>query len=169
MKKSVHSEVIKQAVFDKLKSRGVKIEELAEVVYEMQIGYNPSLTLDVCFENVLAVLEKRELQHTILVGIELDLLAEQRKLSEPLQQLLEKDESLFGCDETIALGAAFSYGSIAITTFGHLDKEKIGVIKRYDTKAGKGEVHTFLDDLLCAIVAMAAARVAHNEREQEEM
>ena len=52
-------------------------------------------------------------------------LAEQGKLSEPLQQIVESDEGLFGVDETIALGAVFTYGSIAVTTFGHLDKNKM--------------------------------------------
>ncbi len=50
----------------------------------------------------------------------------QRKklLSSPLQQIIESDEGLFGVDETIALGSVFTYGSIAVTTFGHLDKQK---------------------------------------------
>ena len=73
-----------------------------------------------CIESVEGVLRKRELQHAILVGIELDELAEQGKLSAPLQQIVESDEGLFGVDETIALGAVFTYGSIAVTTFGHL-------------------------------------------------
>ena len=64
-------------------------------------------------------------------------LAEQGKLSAPLQQIVESDEGLFGVDETIALGAVFTYGSIAVTTFGHLDKNKMGIINELDTKKGQ--------------------------------
>lgn len=88
-------------------------------------------------------------------------------LSEPLQALVENDEGLFGVDETIALGSVLTYGSIALTTYGHLDKNKIGIIKKLDTKAGKG-VHTFLDDLVASISACAASRIAHKMRDLEE-
>ncbi len=97
------------------------------------------LTMAHCIESVEGVLRKRELQHAILVGIELDELAEQGKLSAPLQQIVESDEGLFGVDETIALGAVFTYGSIAVTTFGHLDKNKMGIINELDTKKGKSD------------------------------
>ena len=120
-----------------------------------------------CIESVEGVLRKRELQHAILVGIELDELAEQGKLSAPLQQIVESDEGLFGVDETIALGAVFTYGSIAVTTFGHLDKNKMGIINELDTKKGKG-IHTFLDDLVASVAACAASRIAHRTRDLEE-
>jgi phosphatidylglycerophosphatase A len=102
-----------------------------------------------------------------LVGIELDKLAEQKKLSEPLQSIIESDEGLFGVDETIAFGAVLGYGSIAVTTFGHLDKNKIGIIRELDTKKGNG-VHTFLDDMVGSIAASAASRLAHRLRDEEE-
>ena len=120
-----------------------------------------------CLESVEGVLRKRELQHAILVGIELDELAEQGKLSAPLQQIVESDEGLFGVDETIALGAVFTYGSIAVTTFGHLDKNKIGIINELDTKKGRG-IHTFLDDLVASVAACAASRLAHRTRDLAE-
>ena len=89
------------------------------------------------------------------------------KLSAPLQQIVESDEGLFGVDETIALGAVFTYGSIAVTTFGHLDKNKIGIINELDTKKGRG-IHTFLDDLVASIAACAASRIAHRTRDLPE-
>lgn len=107
------------------------------------------------------------MQHAILVGIELDELAEKKMLSAPLQQIVEADEGLFGVDETIALGAVFTYGSIAVTTFGHLDKNKIGLISKLDTKIG-GAVHTFLDDLVASIASSATSRLAHRTRDLEE-
>jgi phosphatidylglycerophosphatase A len=167
MKKTIHSKNIEIAAKKALIDRGVSIKDIAELVYEMQSPYQSDLTLSECIESVDAVLQKREIQHALLVGIELDKLAEEKKLSEPLQSLVEMDEGLFGVDETIALGAVFGYGSIAITTFGHLDKHKIGVIKKLDTKQVDG-VHTFLDDLVASVAASASARLAHVARDREE-
>ena len=167
MGKRVHSQEVRNAALRLLKERGVDIKDIAEIVYEMQSPYAPDLKLDACIESVLAVLEKREMQHAILVGVELDKLAEAGRLSEPLQSIIEQDEGLFGIDETIAIGAVFTYGSIAVTTYGHLDKAKTGIIKKLDTKTGKG-VHTFLDDLVAAIAANASSRLAHHLRDEEE-
>ncbi|MFC7442270.1 phosphatidylglycerophosphatase A [Laceyella putida] len=163
----VHSSEVKQAVMESLKDRGVSIEAIAEIVYEMQIPYNPGLTMEQCVESVLAVLNKRELQHAILVGVELDRLAEKNMLSEPLLSLVKEDEGLFGCDETLALGSVLGYGSIAVTTFGHLDKHKIGLIRELDTKKG-GPVQTFMDDLVASVAAAASGRLAHRLRDEEE-
>ena len=167
MKKRVHSKDVKAATMKLLAERGIEIIDVAEIVYEMQIPYAPTLKMEDCIESVEAVLEKREIQHALLVGIELDKLAEQNKLSEPLQSIVETDEGLFGVDETIAMGAVMGYGSIAITTFGHLDKQKIGIIERLDTKKGNG-VHTFLDDLIASLAANASSRLAHRIRDREE-
>jgi phosphatidylglycerophosphatase A len=167
MIRRVHSKEVRAAARRKLQERGVSVKDIAEIVYEMQSPYNENLTMDQCIESVEAVLEKREVQHAVLVGIELDVLAEQQKLSEPLQSIVESDEGLFGCDETLALGSVFGYGSIAVTTFGHLDKNKNGIIKKLDTKNGSG-VHTFLDDLVASIAASASSRIAHRQRDEEE-
>ncbi|MDY7221964.1 phosphatidylglycerophosphatase A [Halalkalibacterium halodurans] len=166
MKKPVPSHVVEQAARQKLLERGVTVRDIAEIVYSLQKPYNESMTLEDCIESTDAVLGKREIQHAILVGIELDVLAEQKKLSEPLQSIVEQDEGLFGVDETIALGSVFGYGSIAVTTFGYLDKQKEGIIKKLDEK--KPQVHTFLDDLISSIAANAAARIAHRSRDEEE-
>jgi phosphatidylglycerophosphatase A len=167
MHKPIHSKEVTKAALDKLQDRGVTIEDIAEIVYEMQFPYHNELEMDDCIESVKKVLLKREIQHAILVGVELDQLAEKKMLSEPLQSIVETDEGLFGVDETIALGAALGYGSIAVTTFGHLDKNKIGIIHDLDTKRGKG-IHTFLDDIVASIAANASSRIAHSLRDKEE-
>jgi len=167
MSERIHSKVVKEAVDIKLAERGVSLIDIAEIVMAMQLPYYPSLQLEHCLESVKRVLEKREIQHAILVGIELDVLAEKGLLSEPLQSIVSQDEGLFGCDETLALGSVLGYGSIAVTTFGHLDKHKVGVIKRLDTKIGNG-VHTFLDDMIAAVAASASSRIAHRMRDEEE-
>lgn len=163
----IHSEEVAKAAQAALIRRGVSLEDIAEIVYEMQKSYNEGLTLDHCVHSVERVLRKREVQHALLVGIELDELAEKKLLSAPLQQIIESDEGLFGVDETIALGSVFTYGSIAVTTFGHLDKQKIGIIKKLDTEPGH-HVNTFLDDLVGSIAASAASRIAHRMRDLEE-
>jgi phosphatidylglycerophosphatase A len=167
MKKQVHSREVHKAAIERLHDRGVKILDIAEIVYQMQAPYAPELDMETCIDSVEKVLLKREIQHAILVGVELDILAEKKQLSEPLQSIVETDEGLFGCDETLALGSVFGYGSIAVTTFGHLDKKKIGIIKMLDTKVGS-HVHTFLDDIVCSIAASASSRIAHRLRDQEE-
>ncbi|WP_147802468.1 phosphatidylglycerophosphatase A family protein [Alkalicoccus halolimnae] len=166
-KAPIKSHVVETAARDLLKERGINIEDIAQIVYEMQAPYNGSLSKEECIESVDAVLEKREIHHAVLVGIELDKLAEKKQLSEPLQSIVESDEGLFGVDETIAIGSVFGYGSIAVTTFGYLDKEKTGIIKELDSKSG-GSVHTFLDDLICSIAANASSRLAHRLRDRED-
>ncbi|PLS16015.1 phosphatidylglycerophosphatase A [Bacillus sp. M6-12] len=163
----VHSKEVTAAALKALEMRGVSLEAIAEIVYEMQFPYNNDLTLEECLVSVEKVLVKREIQHAILVGVELDMLAEQGKLSEPLQSIVESDEGLFGVDETIAFGAVLGYGSIGVTTFGHLDKNKIGIIRDLDTKKGN-KVHTFLDDMVASIAASAASRLAHRLRDEQE-
>lgn len=167
MAERVHSKVVKAAAVRLLEQRGVTLNAIADIVYELQAPYHPQLARSACLASVQRVLEKRELLHAILVGVELDRLAEQKLLSEPLQSIVEADEGLFGCDETLALGAVFAYGSIAVTTFGYLDKCKTGIIKQLDTKSA-GQVHTFLDDLVASIASSAASRLAHRLRDMEE-
>lgn len=167
MEERIHSRVVKAAAVRLLEQRGVSLEAIADIVYELQVPYHPNLSRDLCLDSVLRVLEKRELQHAILVGVELDVLAERKLLSEPLQSIVEADEGLFGCDETLALGAVLGYGSIAVTTFGFLDKNKIGIIRNLDTKNG-GSVNTFLDDLVATVAASAASRIAHRLRDSED-
>ena len=163
----VHSDEVAAATRAALQRRGVTVEAIAEIVYEMQKSYNHGLTIEHCIQSVERVLRKREVQHAVLVGVELDELAEKKMLSEPLQSIVENDEGLFGVDETIALGSVFTYGSIAVTTFGHLDKQKVGIIEQLDTKSGQ-RVNTFLDDLVGSIAASAASRIAHRMRDLEE-
>ncbi|KMY45302.1 phosphatidylglycerophosphatase [Bacillus sp. FJAT-27916] len=167
-KEHVHSKTVTKAAKQALHKRGVSIDSIAKIVYQMQLPYNDNLTMEDCIYSIERVLMKREIQHAILVGVELDMLAEKKMLSEPLQSIVESDEPLFGVDETIAFGATLSYGSIGVTTFGHLDKNKIGIIRYLDTKKEGSGVNTFLDDLVAAIAASAASRLAHRERDIEE-
>lgn len=104
---------------------------------------------------------KRETIHAVLTGIALDEMVERKELPEPLQNIVESDNGLYGIDEIIPLSIVNIYGTIGLTNYGHLDKEKVGIIKELDNKEGK-RVNTFLDDLVAAIAAAAASRIAHS-------
>lgn len=149
----------KQHIIDVLAKRGVTVPDISEIVYKLQKPYNQQLTMDQCEESVLAVLEKREVQYTLYTGIALDEMAERRLLPQPLQSIMEADESLYGVDETLALGITNVYGMIGLTSFGYLDKEKIGIIK--DLNNNCQMIHVFLDDLIAGLAAAASARIAH--------
>ena len=152
---------LKTMTIEMLNRRGVELIDIAELVMILQKQYYEDLTIEVCLENVDAVLNKREIIHAILTGIALDELAEKKLLPEPLQSIVAADEGLYGIDEIIPLSIVNVYGTIGLTNYGYLDKEKIGIIKELDEKKGE-ECNTFLDDLVAALAAAAASRIAHS-------
>lgn len=158
-----------KAVIKMLEQRGVTVDEIADVVLAIQKGYytDPPLTHEECRAGVDAVIRKREVQHAILTGVALDVLAEEEKLPEPLQSIVASDDFLFGVDEIVALSITNVYGSIGLTNFGYLDKTKPLIIGELNDKKG-GRCHTFLDDLVSAIAAAAASRIAHSRRPEEQ-
>ena len=143
-----------------LEERGINIEAIADLVLHLQSKYLPDLTLDECIESVEMVLAKREVQNSISTGVELDMLAAKGLLSQPLNDILTGDEGLYGIDEILALSVVNVFGSIGFTNYGYLDKVKPGIIQSLDSKDGKS-CHTFLDDIVGAIAAAAASRIAH--------
>ncbi|MFD2628996.1 phosphatidylglycerophosphatase A family protein [Oceanobacillus kapialis] len=149
-----------------LTQRGVTLDDIAELVYYLQSKYHEDLSMEVCRENVDRVLTKREVQNAILTGIQLDVLAEQKKLDQPLQKTIETDESLYGVDEIIALSIVNVYGSIGFTNYGYIDKQKPGILKKLNDKS-TGECHTFLDDIVGAIAAAASSRLAHGSADDK--
>lgn len=154
---------VKQIVVEMLERRGVTLADIAQIVLELQKPHSEDITLDLCLESVKKVLIKREAQHAILTGIALDELAEKDQLPEPLSSIIKKDEPLYGVDEILALAITNVYGSVGLTSFGYLDKRKLGIIARLNSH-DNGRVHTFLDDLVAGIAAAAAARIAHHLR-----
>ena len=151
-----------ELVIKKINDRGVTLEHIAELTYFLQANYHEGLTLDLCLHNVKAVLKKREVQNAVLTGIRLDELAEMKLLEGPLQEMVDGDYSLFGVDEVLAFSILNVYGSIGFTNYGYIDKLKPGILGEID-KRGKAEgcCQTFMDDLVGAIAAAAASRIAH--------
>lgn len=152
----------KQVALQMLARRGVSLNQVAQIVYKLQYPYNNQLTEQECEESVLAVLDKREVQYTLYTGIALDELAERKLLPQPLQSIMERDESLYGADETLALGIVHVYGMIGLTSFGYLDKEKTGIIRSLNNDSS--QIHVFLDDLVAGLAAAASARIAHKNK-----
>lgn len=146
-----------------LLDRGITIEDIAEVTLEIQKDYYEHLTLEECVRNVHKVLEKTEVQNVVFTGIALDIMCEKGLLPDPLSEMVSNDAGLFGVDEILALGIVNVYGSIGLTNFGYVDKAKIGIIKEID-EIGKKEdkCMTFMDDIVGALAAASASRIAHN-------
>lgn len=162
----IKAKEMKANVLAMIQKRGVTIKDIAEIVYELQSKYLEGLTHEDCEDAIDRVLSKREVQNAILTGLELDRLAEDRKLSEPLQTLVSEDNPLYGIDEILVLSICNVYGSIGLTNFGYVDKLKPGIIGELD-EIGKEEnkCHTFMDDIIGAIAAAAASSLAHNYSE----
>ncbi|PRX40247.1 phosphatidylglycerophosphatase A [Planifilum fimeticola] len=158
---------IHRTTLDWLRKRGVRLEDIADLVYRLQGEFYPDLSLAECTYHVERVLQKREVQNAVLTGIQLDLLAEKKQLLDPLQHLIFQDESLYGVDEILATSILHIYGSIGMTNYGYIDRVKPGILGRLNNKED-GQIHTFLDDLVGAIAAAAAARLSHSRKRAQD-
>lgn len=144
-----------------LEQRGVKLDDIANLVIFSQKKYYPDITKEEAMFNIQRVLKKREVQNVIVTGIQLDILAEKKLLMSPLQEILEEDNPLYGVDEVIVLSICNLYGSIGFTNYGYIDKVKPLILSEIDKKID-GRCNVFLDDLVGAIAAAACSRLAHN-------
>lgn len=145
-----------------LNSRGVVLEDMVQLVLDLQKPYSPSLRYEDCEKHVLAVLRKEQTFHTIELSLKLDKGVENGDFGEQFTHIVGQDEGLYGVDESLAMSISNSYGLIAVTNFGFLDKSKPGVIGVLDSDHENGRCNTFIDDTVCGIVSAACARLAHN-------
>ena len=146
-----------------LSSRDVKLEDIAECVKLLQGKYIEDLSDEDVMKNILAVLSKREVQYALLTAIELDMLCEEGKYHDKeLEHDVLNDVGLYGIDEVLAYGICNIYGSIALTNFGYIDKIKPGIIGKLNDDHSL-RCNTFLDDIVGAISASAASRLAHGK------
>lgn len=149
-----------------LNERGIRLEDIADLVMYLQNKYVVGLTQEECLENVKQVLTKREVQMAVITGIELDRQAENAQFIKPLNDLLMNDEPLYGLDEILALAIVNVYGSIGFTNYGYIDKVKPGILEKLNEK-DSNRCHTFLDDIVGAIAASAASRIAHSDKSKQ--
>lgn len=150
-----------------LERRGVKLEQIAEIIYSLQKDYVNDLDLETCMYHLEKVLEKREVVHAILTGIAIDEIAEKDLFDDPILSIIKSDEGLYGIDEILPLSIINLYGSIGLTNFGYLDKEKTGIIRELDLRKDN-VVNTFLDDIIAALAAASASRLAHSYQKNED-
>lgn len=158
----IKSETLEKKARQLLQERGVTIEDLADLVLFLQKPYMNDLDIATCIKQINSVLAKREVHNAIITGIQLDLLAEKKQLMQPLQTIVEEDEGLYGIDEILALSIVNVYGTIGFTNYGYIDKVKPGILAQLNNHE-RPEVHTFLDDIVGAIAAAAASRLAHSQ------
>ena len=145
-----------------LEERKVNKKDMVELVYELQKPYNDTLTIDDCEEHIDGVLRKRQTYHTIQICYTIDKGVENKEFGDQFQAIVGNDEGLYGVDEAVNTSISKTYGEIAITNFGYLDKVKPGIIGELDNHTEDGTCNTFMDDTVCAIVSAACARLAHN-------
>lgn len=161
-KKLIEQEILEQHAYNLLAERGVSIEEIATIVYELQAPYVKDLTMEECIHNLKMVMKKREVQNAVITGIEIDIAAEKGVFSPTLSDLLMRDEGLYGIDEILVLSIVNIYGSIGMTNFGYVDKIKPGIIGELNSQKGE-KCNTFIDDIVGALAAAAASRIAHSQ------
>ncbi len=146
-----------------LEERGVLLDDIVELVFFLQGKYHPEVMHDEILLVVKGVIAKREVQHAILTGILIDQVAESKfPMDEDLRSILLADESLYGIDEVLAYGICNLYGSIALTNYGYIDREKPGILANINQHGSQCNV--FLDDIVGAIAASAASKIAHTHR-----
>jgi phosphatidylglycerophosphatase A len=149
--------------------RTVTVEDIAEVAYRQQSKWSDAITMEQCVESVMKILSYRDVFHLLQLGVEIDRLAEEGIIREPMRSVLQKDFGMFGIDELFGLEIAGKYGTIGKTNFGDIDVNKPLVVDRLNAdgkEAGK-MCHTFLDDIVGAIAAAASTRVAQMNKELE--
>ena len=71
-------------------------------MYAGQKEHNPDIELDECIDAVYHVLNKREIQNILLLGINLDMWADRGIEDQYLAEILNEDSGLFQCDETLS-------------------------------------------------------------------
>lgn len=147
-----------------LESRSVTLDDIVDCVAYLEKGYNGNqIDRELVSKNIMDILNKREVQHVIRTGVSLDVMAEKHLLEDKeLEDIILRDESLYGVDEVLAYGICNLYGSIALTNFGYIDRVKPGIIGVLNENLN-GSCNTYLDDIIGAIAASAASKSAHNK------
>lgn len=152
---------MKQLCIDLLEERGVQLQDIVDCVVYLQSAFVEVVDESVIHSDIQKILEKREVQQTIMTGIGIDKAVEINCFgNELIRDIIKTDEGLYGLDEVLAYSICNLYGSIALTNFGYIDRVKPGIIGELND-AKDGSCHTYLDDIVGAIAAAAASRHAH--------
>ena len=153
---------------DLLEERGVALEDIVECVVYLQKDFIENIDHEEILDIVKGVINKREVQHALLTGINIDIQTEKGQFGSPvIEDIIKRDEGLYGIDEVLAYGICNLYGSIALTNYGYIDRVKPGILGRLDD-LNSGQCNTFLDDIVGAIAAASASKLAHSQIEEIE-
>jgi len=153
---------------ERLESRGVTIEDIAQIAFRQQSRFTKDITMEICIESTKKILSYADAFHMIQLGIEIDELAEKNMLSNPIQAIIKADLGLFGVDELMGLELAGNFGIIGKTNFGDIDVNKPGIVNDLNEEGKKPDkCHTFLDDIVGALAACASTRVAQIYKEKD--
>lgn len=152
---------MKDICINLLEERGVGLKDIVDCVVYLQKAFVEEVDESVIMSDILSILEKREVQHTIMTGIAIDKAVEEKCFgNQQIHDIIKNDEGLYGLDEVLAYSICNLYGSIALTNFGYIDRVKPGIIGKLN-EPQEGVCHTYLDDLVGAIAAAAASKHAH--------
>lgn len=155
-------ETLYKHVLDLLRERHVEVSEMAQIVYDGQVKYEPDITLDKCKQAILHVLKKREVQNVVLTGINLDKMVDDDLVKdEYLNKILNEDSGQYQVDELLSTGCVEVFGGVASSNRGYLDKTKLGIIGEVDGR--KDSCNVFLDDILAAIISSAESYIANKK------
>lgn len=148
-----------------LKQRGVEIDDIIDIVLLLQQPYIENLKREEVYDNLMEILNKREVHHAVYTGIAIDISVDEGTFfDETIRNTIKEDYGLYGVDEVLAYGICNIYGSIALTNFGYVDKLKPGIIQVINDDLT--QCNTFLDDIVGALAAAAASRLAHTYRHE---
>ncbi len=149
-------------VINELNRRNINRKTVGEIAYKMQHQYFPKLTVDDFGKELDEVLKKREVLNILATGFALDNLTREGLLPEPLQTIVANDLGVYGVDESLSLNLSQLFGSIAVTNYGYVDKDKPGIARELDNS--KGQVNTFADDLALALASAVIGRCGHGSK-----
>lgn len=150
-----------------LEQRGVLLSDIVDCVVFLQKQFVKNIDEEEVLTIIKSVLHKREVQHALLTGINIDIEAEKEQFgTETINNIIMTDNSLYGIDEVLAYGICNLYGSIALTNYGYIDRVKPGIIGELNNHTDN-QCNTFLDDIVGAIAAAAASKLAHSRIENE--
>lgn len=153
-------------IVSELKKRNIDEYRIGYLAYRSSSKWHPDVDIARFGKELPKVLRKREVQLPIAIGLLLDNLAEEHKLPQPLQDIIEHDMAEFSFDESLAISIANLYGSTAVASFGNLDQHKVGVAKSLDEDTE--HVSTFADDIASALASAVCARFGQHSVSKEE-
>lgn len=148
-----------------LSKRGVEIDDIIDITMDLQKPYIENLDREEVREDLMEILDKREVYNAVFTGIAIDVAVDEGKLfDQEIAKIIKEDFGLYGVDEVLAYGICNIYGSIALTNFGYVDKLKPGIIQKVNDDLT--QCNTFLDDIIGALAASAASKLAHTHRHE---